>query len=71
MASSQSPVRRKHKFIPACGNKSILTISKLASMHDIKMVFPATIYIGSEINRFIYTDPITGYVKQYSLDYVD
>lgn len=62
---------QKQKVIPAAGNRSIITVAKVASMHDIKMVLPATIYIGAEKNLFIYTDSITGYVKAYEEQFLE
>lgn len=40
------------------------TIAKIASYHDIKMVMPATIWIGKNSKcAYIHTDALTGYVK--------
>lgn len=53
-----------NKGIPPAGNRSLLKIAKIAKMHHVKLIVPATIYIGQSLKNFlIYTDIVTGYIK--------
>jgi len=52
-----------NSIIPAPGNRTFLTMAKIANIFHLKMIVPPTIYVGPQKNFLVYTDPLTGYVK--------
>jgi hypothetical protein len=48
---------------PAAGNRTIVTMAKIAKQHDLKMIIPATIWLCRDRNAFLYSDIRSGLIK--------
>lgn len=49
--------------IPAPGNRTLVSMVKIAKQHDLKMIIPASIWINRDRNAFMYNDMQTGSCK--------